>query len=309
MTLPADIPARTSPKLSSSLFKQTIAMQNTASASSKDSLLRIDELMSDPLQDPLAEIIKDSHSRTPPQDDPGEGGFQEGQVVRERLFDAHRAGMQNRKTVGGERVKKKRKPRRRRRLRSFRNTKNPLKLQKKVQRKLKRLSRRRRRKSNKVKMEIMELSQFVYESKKELKAHREEIQQEDGNIVLSAEEKAAKLKWEKRRRRSRRDVVTWRGTRAFRHLKRMGAAINEPERSWLEERGNIANNIKQIIEQIDRRLLMAMTSEEVGRLISAADRTHSVEKMRFLSNSLAINWRWWCDQRCQCWRRRRWRHR
>ena len=42
---------------------------------------------------------------------------------------------------------------------------------------------------------------------------------------------------------------------------------------WVpEERGNIADNVKQIIEQNeDRRLLMAMTSEEVGRLISAAD--------------------------------------
>ena len=35
--------------------------------------------------------------------------------------------------------------------------------------------------------------------------------------------------------------------------------------------GNIADNVKQIIEQNeDRRLLMAMTSE-VGRLISAVD--------------------------------------
>ena len=48
MSLPADVPSRTA-KTQHQSFKQTIAMQSTASASSKDSLLRIDELMSDPI--------------------------------------------------------------------------------------------------------------------------------------------------------------------------------------------------------------------------------------------------------------------
>ena len=69
----------------------------------------------------------------------------------------------------------------------------------------------------------------------------------------------------------------------FRHFEADGKSYhpNEPERSWLEERGNIANNIKQIIEQNeDRRLLMAMTSEEVGRLISAVDLYPFLSKRR-----------------------------
>ena len=64
-------------------------------------------------------------------------------------------GMQNRKTVGGERVKKSASPEGAVDLCAQKYKKSP-QTPEKVQRKLKRLSRRRRRKSNKVKMEIME---------------------------------------------------------------------------------------------------------------------------------------------------------
>ena len=273
MPLPSDSPTRVSPKKSTDIFKQTIAMQTSASGMVLDSLLYIDELMRDPIQDPLESVIERSQPDTPTDDEYGAGGQQEAIIVKARLFDAYESGFDNEKVI----VQNKKEQPRQQSTTKFNNIRNPVRLQRRLRRRLKHLSRlNRQNQLGKLKVEITELTSFINDSNRDLKAHSRELMHDNGNIVLPSEEKLAKENWERRQRDGdRTDVVTWRASNGFRDfLTHMEQTYHsgDPNRSWLEERGNIADNVEQIIEQNeDRRLLSMVEARELGELISTTD--------------------------------------
>ena len=66
-------------------------------------------------------------------------------------------------------------------------------------------------------------------------------------VVLSKEERQAKKSWQ-RKLGTRVDVQTWRASKSFKKwLNKMEAGYhpNDDSRSWLAERGNLANNARE----------------------------------------------------------------